>query len=639
MIDPQALLLERPSVFEGKLRGWLDGRPRRYSIDFISQNSDHVHVIDSVPHGRETTHAGSPAGMVSFAGLLERGAAHLMAAKSAHVRQCQDAAHLARALAAFAAARPAALMDRPDGEVGAAARASRAARPAVLTGVSEWAVDEVMVALGLSAPAASDLLVESVTLVEQLPATLAALETGTISRAHARMLIEVLGPMSDNAKRAEVEARLLDCAAGRTVAQLRVSARRAVLQVDAAAAARRLARAIRERQVRVFPGEDGMASWVASMTAPVALACHDALRQYAESCKVPGDGRTLDQRMVDCLADLILRPGETGLPPVQARLTAVASVDTLRGGDEPGEINGHPLPAAMVREVAYALGLLPRPHTASPPSPATPGPEPLMSRPAPAAPASAAPAAERTPVDRPHEAAGTPPLDADEAAGTPPLSTEDAVEGAALAELLGVRAIAGTALADLPRIAVVEEISGQLLALTTAAGLRAAATCSRRACRTGKRPCPHPPDGPCLGPPPATPGYRPSDPLDRFTRARDRRCRFPGCRAPATRCDLDHNQPWPAGATSADNLCCLCRHHHRLSHQAPGWRMRRLDDGAIEWTTPGGDRITTHPPRFGTDDPSPGSDPPRRAGPPLTLRGSVLGRPDPPRSPLDTAPF
>jgi hypothetical protein len=185
---------------------------------------------------------------------------------------------------------------------------------------------------------------------------------------------------------------------------------------------------------------------------------------------------------------------------------------------------------------------------------------------------------------------------------------------ARLGELLGLRTLAGTALTHLPTIALVDELSGQLLALTDATQIRHTATCERTRCRTGKRPCDHPPQGAGLGPPPDSPGYSPSVPLARFVRARDRRCRFPGCRATAIRCDLDHNTPWPAGTTSADNLCCLCRHHHRLSHQAPGWTMARRPDGGLHWTTPGGDTIPTHPPRYGSDDDLP----PPRADDPLT---------------------
>ena len=74
------------------------------------------------------------------------------------------------------------------------------------------------------------------------------------------MLAEVVGPVKDEA-RAGVEARLLARAEGKTVAQLRQAARRAVLRADAAAAAKRLARAIRDRSVRLQPGKDGMAAW------------------------------------------------------------------------------------------------------------------------------------------------------------------------------------------------------------------------------------------------------------------------------------------------------------------------------------------------------------------------------------------
>jgi hypothetical protein len=83
---------------------------------------------------------------------------------------------------------------------------------------------------------------------------------------------------------------------------------------------------------------------------------------------------------------------------------------------------------------------------------------------------------------------------------------------------------------------------------------------------------------------------------------RDRRCRFPGCRQRARCCDLDHQVPHPHGDTAHDNLACLCEHHHRLSHQAPGWRLHRAADGGLVWTLPSGQRITTYPPAFGTDD-------------------------------------
>lgn len=489
-----------------------------------------------------------------FAALLDEGAAHLGSAAAAEREERRQAAVRARSLAAFAAQRPAAVLDRPAGEVGAAAVASREARPAALTEVSEWAVDEVMVALGLSSQAASALLAESVALVEQMPATLDALESGTLSYAHVRMLIEVLAPLSDEV-RGEVEAKVLSRAAGRTVSQLRASARRAVQHADAGAAVRRLARAIRDRKVRVFPGEDGMASLVATLPLPLALACEKTLAGHAEECRTPEDERTKDQRMADCFVDSLLRPGATDMAPVRVDLTVVASVDTLRGSDEPGEIDGHPVPAVVVRELADVLGLLSGP---------------------------------------------------DEADG--------------LGRLLSRRPVSGTALARLPQIAVVDELSGQLLALTSTAEIRRIADTG-----TGG-----------LGPPPDTPGYSPSAVLDRFVRMRDRRCRFPGCRAPAIRCDLDHNVPWPAGETSDGNVCCLCRHHHRLSHQAPGWRMRRFSDGGLEWTTPGGDRLTTYPPRYGSDD----ATTERAAAPPRTLRERVLGRPATPEEMTeDPTPF
>src|SRR5688572_5312810 len=79
-----------------------------------------------------------------------------------------------------------------------------------------------------------------------------------------------------------------------------------------------------------------------------------------------------------------------------------------------------------------------------------------------------------------------------------------------LGALMGVRDIAGTGLAHRPHIAIVDRLRGSLVALTDATAIRR---------------------GEALGPPADTDGYTAGAELDRFVRLRDRRCRFPGCRA------------------------------------------------------------------------------------------------------------
>ena len=92
----------------------------------------------------------------------------------------------------------------------------------------------------------------------------------------------------------------------------------------------------------------------------------------------------------------------------------------------------------------------------------------------------------------------------------------------------------------------------------------------------------------------ATEAYRPGAELAALVRARDGRCRFPGCSVAARFCDLDHVRPWPTGPTTADNLLTLCRRHHRIK-QRPGWRARLAPDGTATWTDPAGRDRTTAP--------------------------------------------
>src|SRR4051794_12847045 len=301
--------------------------------------------------------------------LLTSGAAHLDDAVAAGRQIARDEARRLRGLAAFAQSRPAAMFDRAPGERGAASAASRAARPAALTDVSEWAVDEAAATLGVSGRAASMMLIDAVTLVEGLPATLAALSAGDISPAHARVMVELAGPVADPAKRRQVEEAVLPRAPRQTAAALRASVRRAVTRIDAASAADRLAKAVQDRHVRLDGRDDGMSTLATLLTTPVGRACREALSAYAKACEFDEDGnrdpRTHAQRMADCLADLILRP-HADPPAVQVVLTLVAGVDPVTGqgagADDSGELDGDTVSAAQVRELAYQLGLLPRPE-------------------------------------------------------------------------------------------------------------------------------------------------------------------------------------------------------------------------------------------------------------------------------------
>ena len=659
----------------------------------------------------------------------------------------------ARAVAEFVATRPSSA-DRQPGEPGCASPATRAARPEVLAPVSEWAAAELTIALSITRSAAEALLQRSLTLVQLLPRTLAALEAGTIHTGHLWTFLDRVAVLSEPV-RGQVEAELLVWLSRRvtTPAQLSDKARRLILARDPRGAAQRLVQALRERGVSATAGrEDGMSALTAVLSTPESRACLDVLGRLADSLvdpdPVPGSGgpapRTRAQKMADCLVDLILRPGDTDLPVIQAQLTVVASVETLAGGDLPGEIDGQPVPAEVVRALARRLGLIPDEPLVSDQSPAPHQPPAADQPPAPAEPQhpgypDAGAACGGASVDRSGRdveagwaaleqqlleqvwaiedqlvadgawgGEGRPPeevvraaweregawereadwqrwlsdarlgelwdldpdlssaatglgggwaaadrtldragaltvechralADAERSVSAAERSAQDdeeewsqsrsgrlsrtrdslaALGACAAAQRAAIGALlmrtGGGGLADRPRIALADALSGTLLALTDATELRRHAHCGRAACRRRVTSCTHDLTGrPALGPPPETPGYRPSAALDRFVRTRDRRCRFPGCRMPVRTGELDHHDAHPRGRTAAGNLTGYCTHHHRGKHQAPGWTHQLDPDGTLTVTTPSGLTASTTPPPLDdrtddrTDEPPP----------------------------------
>ncbi len=252
----------------------------------------------------------------------------------------------------------------------------------------------------------------------------------------------------------------------------------------------------------------------------------------------------------EVVRDLILRPWDTSRPPVTAHLTVHADLPALdpAGPDQPAaEINGDVVTAAQSRELLEKLNML----------------------------------------------------------GVHPAPRGGSVQ-----------------------VAVHDPATGRLIAVTTRRELGRAAEGPgrrRRGRTAGASPC-RPADtstcppveeptgrrvdestrlpagGPGLRAPAPTHRYRPRAAQRRFVDARDRRCRWPGCRRPPARRDHDHVIPHAEGGpTDCWNLCCLCRTHHRIKTFAAGWSFTLLRDGRLLVRTPSGITRISAPPGWTAD--------------------------------------
>jgi hypothetical protein len=82
--------------------------------------------------------------------------------------------------------------------------------------------------------------------------------------------------------------------------------------------------------------------------------------------------------------------------------------------------------------------------------------------------------------------------------------------------------------------------------------------------------------------------YTPPQELVDYLLARDRVCRFPGCRRTGQSSDIDHAHSWESGGeTNPANLGLLCRRHHRMKTHG-GWSLESNPDGSCLWKSPKG---------------------------------------------------
>lgn len=91
-------------------------------------------------------------------------------------------------------------------------------------------------------------------------------------------------------------------------------------------------------------------------------------------------------------------------------------------------------------------------------------------------------------------------------------------------------------------------------------------------------------------------GYVAPDKVKAYVRGRDGTCIFPGCTRSAWSCQLDHRIPYDdGGQTTADNLYCLCAHHHNFKTDRRGFYVPDPVTGEIIWLFDDGTYARTEP--------------------------------------------
>jgi hypothetical protein len=193
---------------------------------------------------------------------------------------------------------------------------------------------------------AADRLALAARLVDVLPASLDALESGVIDLYQAESIADLTETLTPE-KAQEVEALALVKAPQQTGANLRQYLRRQVIKVDPEGAAERAKAKKADRCAGLVSEEDDMAKFFVYLCADKALAIKNRIDKLARDLH---DDRTMDQRRADVVCDLLL-----GKPSnVQAHIYVTVPITMLLGLDnQPGELAGYgPITADLVREIA-----------------------------------------------------------------------------------------------------------------------------------------------------------------------------------------------------------------------------------------------------------------------------------------------
>jgi hypothetical protein len=265
----------------------------------------------------------------------------------------------------------------------ASALAQPAASPQEHTAQEMALVAEVACVLTVSERTACALLSECQALTTVLPLTLKALQAGTISWQHARIVVDETTGL-DPAGTAALEAHFLDpdalnpargCQAGDLVpSRFRAKARGWRERHHLVSIEKRHAKSAEDRRVEYIPDRDGMAWLSAYLPADTAAGIWERTTAAARALQGPGEARPLNQLRADITATWLLTSHTTGtgsaggiadggtgmgggvaggVPSPRAQVLITVPVLSLLGAtDEPAILDGYgPIPPSMARRL------------------------------------------------------------------------------------------------------------------------------------------------------------------------------------------------------------------------------------------------------------------------------------------------
>ena len=241
---------------------------------------------------------------------------------------------------------------------------------------------EIGALLALGSRAAGAFLAASHAVSKELPLTLSALQSGTITWQHALAMVDETATL-DPAGAAALEAYFLDPDVPRppTAAPIgelpayrfKAKARNWRERHHPESIEKRHARGVADRRVEYRPEQDGMATLSAHLPADQASAIWNKLTRAARELQGPEETRTLTQLRTDLYGGWLLggttspgtvHPGtsgttgagiDTGLSSsIRAQVLVTVPVFSLMGlTDDPAMLDGYgPIPPSMARKLA-----------------------------------------------------------------------------------------------------------------------------------------------------------------------------------------------------------------------------------------------------------------------------------------------